>query len=366
MTTTTRNGRGNGDEPLLRVRDLEVRFRTDRGMVHAVNGVSFDLHEGRVTGIVGESGSGKSALAKALMNLLPRTAQVNGGMFYGNQDLRALASAGSKHFWGVHMTMVMQDPMTSLHPAKRIGEQVAEVLRYHLGRSRRDAKAEAVDLLDQVGIPEPSTRATQYPHQLSGGLRQRTIIAMALACRPRLLIADEFTTAVDVTLQKRLLDLLERLREENGMAMILITHDLGIARSADEVAVMYAGRFVEQVAPEQLFDNTRHPYTEALLRSIPKMTHSSHHRLTSIPGRPEELLEPPEACCFAPRCRYAQPDCLQEYPQLLARTRGTEHRFACGYPVGTTRGAQALEKNEATGTTAAGLTISDSGVHLEW
>ena len=358
MAAVVTRDRSRSDRPLLRVRDLEVRFPTDRGMVHAVNGASFDLHEGRALGIVGESGSGKSVLAKALMNLLPRTAQVGGEMNYDGQDLRTMAAADARHFWGVKMTMVLQDPMTSLHPAKKIGEQVAEILRYHLGRSRRDAKDEAVDLLEWVGVPEPRARSAQYPHELSGGLRQRTAIAMALACRPRLLIADEPTTAVDVTVQKRLLDLLDRLRSESGMAMILITHDLGVARHTDEVAVMYAGRVVEQAAPGLLFSDMRHPYTEALLHSIPRMSHPSHHRFDPIPGRPSEQIDPPDSCSFAQRCRYAQPDCLQGLPQLVV---GQEdgHRFACGYPAGTARGARARAANRAAGVTVAGLAVGE-------
>ena len=294
--------------------------------MHAVSGVSFDLSKGQSLGIVGESGSGKSVLAKALMNLLPRTAQVSGEMIYSGRDLRALATSGAKHFWGVEMTMVLQDPMTSLHPAKKIGEQVAETLRYHLRRSRRDAKAEAVDLLDRVGVPEPRTRAAQYPHELSGGLRQRAAIAVALACRPRLLIADEPTTAVDATVQKRLLNLLDRLCAERGMAMILITHDLAVVRRTDDVAVMYAGRIVEQADPGLLFNDMRHPYTEALLHSIPRMSHPSHHRFDPIPGRPSEQIDPPDSCSFAPRCRYVQSDCLHAPPQLIGEGERTPFR----------------------------------------
>ena len=273
--------------PLLSVRDLHVRFPTERGTVNAVNGVSFDLYEGHTLAIVGESGSGKSVTAKTLMNLLPRSAQVSGEVTYDGQDVRALAAAGTKHFFGVQMTMVFQDPMTSLNPVKKVGEQIAETLRYHLGRSRREALREAEDLFDQVGIPEPARRVSQYPHELSGGLRQRVVIAMALACQPRLLIADEPTTAVDVTVQKHLLDLLDRLRRDRGMSMILITHDLGVAHGrADDVAVMYAGRIVETADARTLFYDMRHPYTEALLRSIPRIDDPVHHRLDPIPGPP--------------------------------------------------------------------------------
>ena len=345
--------------PLLSVRDLTVRFPTERGTVNAVNGVTFDLYEGKSLAIVGESGSGKSVTAKTLMNLLPRTAQVAGEVVYDGQDVRALAAAGTKHFFGVQMTMVFQDPMTSLNPTKKVGEQIAETLRYHLGQSRREAAAEAVDLLQQVGVPEPARRVSQYPHELSGGLRQRVVIAMALACRPKLLIADEPTTAVDVTVQKHLLDLLDGLRRDRGMSLIVITHDLGVAHGrADDVAVMYAGRVVETADAATLFYDMRHPYTEALLRSIPRIEDPVGHRLDPIPGRPPELIDPPEACAFAPRCVYAQADCLSAVPPLDGLVG--MHRFACGHPVGTERGSSALAANKAVGATATGLALSDA------
>jgi len=297
-------------DSLLSVNDLCVRFPTDRGVVQAVNGVSFELAQGQTLGIVGESGSGKSVTAKTLMNLLPRSAEVDGSVVFDGRDVRELSRRGESHFWGVQMTMVFQDPMTSLNPVKRCGEQIAETLRYHLGHDKKTAIAESIDLLEQVGIPEPSKRVRQYPHELSGGLRQRVVIAMALACRPRLLIADEPTTAVDVTVQKLLLDLLDDLRRDRGMSMILITHDLGVARGrCDDISVMYAGRIVERADAETLFTDSRHPYTDALLRSIPRIDQPSHTRLDPIPGRPPELIDPPEQCAYAPRCRYAQPDC---------------------------------------------------------
>lgn len=343
-------------DPLLRVNDLRVRFPTTRGLVHAVNGVSFDLRAGETLAIVGESGSGKSVTAKTLMNLLPRTAQVDGEVIFDGRDVRALAQKRVPHFWGVEMTMVFQDPMTSLNPVKKVGEQIAESLRYHLGRSRKEALAEAVDLLEQVGIPEPAKRVNQYPHELSGGLRQRVVIAMALACGPRLLIADEPTTAVDVTVQKLLLDLLDSLRRERGMAMILITHDLGVARGrSDQVAVMYAGRIVEIAPTEALFEDMRHPYTEALMRTIPRIDLPSHTRLDPIPGRPPELIDPPPGCAFAERCRYAQHDCIAERPPL-GGVPGL-HEFACFHPVGTPRGEEALAANLARGVTAAGRVV---------
>jgi len=318
----------------LSVRNLQVRFPTTHGVVEALNGVTFDLEKGQMLGIVGESGSGKSVTAKTLMNLLPRTAEVEGEVTFEGEDVRAVAKERRKHFWGVKMTMVFQDPMTSLNPVKRCGEQIAETLRYHLGHDKKRALAEAVDLLDQVGVPEPAKRVRQYPHELSGGLRQRVVIAMALACEPSLLIADEPTTAVDVTVQKHILDLLDRLRRERGMSMILITHDLGVARGrCDDVSVMYAGRIVERAATETLFDDSRHPYTEALLRTIPHIDQPSHTRLEPIPGRPPELIDPPVQCAYAPRCRHTQPDCLESIPAFVG-VRGV-HEFACHHPVNT-------------------------------
>ena len=345
----------------LSVRDLTVRFPTTRGTVQAVNGVTFDLAKGASLGIVGESGSGKSVTAKTLMNLLPRTAEVSGDVIFEGEDVRQLAEEGREHFWGVKMTMVFQDPMTSLNPVKRCGEQIAETLRYHLKRNKKSALAEAEDLLGQVGIPEPGKRIDQYPHELSGGLRQRVVIAMALACEPSLLIADEPTTAVDVTVQKHLLDLLDKLREDRGMSMILITHDLGVARGrCDEIAVMYAGRLVERAAPETLFGDSRHPYTDALLRSIPRIDQPSHTRLEPIPGRPPELINPPEQCAYAPRCRFARSDCLESIPGISG-VAGM-HEFACFHPANTDRGREALASNLAQGRTAAGLEVTDDGV----
>ena len=346
----------NSDGPLLQVRNLSVRFATTRGTIHAVNDLSFDLDSGKTLGIVGESGSGKSVTARTLMNILPRTAEVTGEVSFDGQDVRALAAAGTKHFWGVAMAMIFQDPMTSLNPVKKVGEQIAEMLRYHLGRDRKEALREAEELLHQVGIPEPGHRVRQYPHELSGGLRQRVVIAMALACQPRLLIADEPTTAVDVTVQKHLLDLLDRLREERDMAMILITHDLGLAHNhTDEIAVMYAGSFVEFGATEPLFADMRHPYTEALLRSIPRIDEPGHDRLEAIPGRPPLLTQRPDHCAFAPRCHRARPDCLESVPEL--GDLDFLHRYACFHPAGTGRGEAALAANRAAGSTAAGLAL---------
>ena len=342
---------------LLSVQDLKVGFRTEQGLVRAVDGVSFDLEAGQTLGVVGESGSGKTVTAKALMNLLPSYAQVEGTVSFDNRDVFAMAANREKHFWGVEMTMVFQDPMTSLNPVKKVGEQIAESLRIHLKKSRREALAEAGDLLEQVGIPEPGKRLTQYPHELSGGLRQRVVIAMALACGPRLLIADEPTTALDVTVQKHILDLLDDLRRERGMAMILITHDLGVVKGrADEIMVMYAGHTMEEAPTATLFAEMRHPYTEALLETIPKIDTPSHTRLVPIPGRPPEVIEIADGCPFAPRCRYSISRCLTDRPGLTSQ--GLGHTCACHAPVGTSSGMEARAANESAGTTAAGLDMA--------
>ena len=347
------NGTVNG-QPLLSVTDLRVGFATQRGLVRAVDGVSFDLFAGKTLGIVGESGSGKSVTAKTLMNLLPSYARVEGSVMFDGRDVRELAAQKEKHFWGVEMTMIFQDPMTSLNPVKKVGEQIAESLRVHLGRSRKEARDEAGDLLETVGIPEARKRLSQYPHELSGGLRQRVVIAMALACSPRLLIADEPTTALDVTVQKHILDLLDELREERGMAMILITHDLGVVKGrTDDIMVMYAGRTMEQADTATLFSTMRHPYTEALLETIPRIDMPSHTRLVPIPGRPPDVIDIAPGCPFAPRCRYSVDACVVECPSLEGH--GTAHVCACHKPVGTEAGIAARAANEQQGTTPTGL-----------
>ena len=345
-----------GGAPLLRVEDLRVTFAGPRGPVTAVNGVDFTLEEGRTLAIVGESGSGKSVTARTIMNLLPSTATTDGHIGFDGLDLRDVPKERSKHLWGVDIAMVFQDPMTSLNPVKRIGSQLTESMRFHLGLGRDEAKKRAITLLEQVGIPSPARRIRQYPHELSGGMRQRVVIAIALACEPRLLIADEPTTALDVTVQKHILDLLGDLQRDRGMSMILITHDLGVAAGrADEIAVMYAGRIVERTAADTLFTDSRHPYADALLRSIPKIAHPSHTRLEPIPGRPPDLIELPDACAYAPRCRFAQPRCLAGVPEVQG-VAGM-HEFACFFPANTDRGREALAANMAAGENATGLPV---------
>jgi peptide/nickel transport system ATP-binding protein len=351
------------EEPLLVVEDLRTMFQTPRGLLRAVDGVSFTLGAGETLGIVGESGSGKSVLVRSIMNLLASNAVVPEGstVRFDGRDVRKLSKPEAKHFWGTEMAMVFQDPMTSLNPVKRIGTQLTESLRYHLGLSRKAAVDRAIDLMDQVKIPEPRRRLEQYPHELSGGMRQRVTIAIALACEPRLLIADEPTTALDVTVQKQILDLLAGLQEERDMAMILITHDLGVvAGQAERVAVMYAGQLVEVADTDELFTRVRHPYTEALLDSIPKIERPSHTKLDAISGRPPDMIDMAPGCRFAPRCRYAVDACLEGDPELRETAPG--HLTRCFVPVGTAEGRTALAGNLEAGTTAAGLDLTVAAV----
>ncbi len=351
--------------PSLEVTDLRVWFDTPRGMVRAVDGIDVSVPAGTTLGIVGESGSGKSVLARAVMNILPRNSSIRPGsrIEIDGRDTAALSRAEARALWGSRVAMVFQDPMTSLTPVLTIGAQLAETLRRHLPLSRAEAAQRGEELLTSVGIPDARKRLRQYPHNLSGGMRQRVVIALALACSPQLLIADEPTTALDVTVQHQILTLLARLQRENGMAMVLITHDLGVvAGRTDEIAVMYAGRVVEQAPTEELFRTTRHPYTQALLRSIPRLAAPSHTRLEAVPGRPPTIIDPPPGCAFAPRCRYARPRCLSETPQLIGAAH-SRHRFACFHPVGTPAGEEALTANLAAGASAAGLPVNSRSVH---
>jgi peptide/nickel transport system ATP-binding protein len=348
--------------PLLEVVDLRTRFRTTRGLLTAVDGVSFTLDRGETIGIVGESGSGKSVLVRTIMNLLPRTAEITGQVRFEGTDVRNLPRNERKHFWGTQMAMVFQDPMTSLNPVKKIGAQLTDPIKFHMDLSRDATRKRALELLDLVRIPEATRRLDQYPHELSGGMRQRVMIAIALSCSPKLLIADEPTTALDVTVQKQILDLLGSLQRELHMAMILITHDLGVvAGRAKRINVMYAGQVAETADTRTLFQSMRHPYTEALLNSIPRIEHPSHTRLEAIAGRPPDMTRPPKGCRFAPRCRYAQARCVEEPPPLEAGADAS-HRYACFFPVGTEAGAAAGARNLAAGRTAAGLDLEAEAV----
>jgi peptide/nickel transport system ATP-binding protein len=359
ITSSATGTPGDPGTRLLKVVDLKTHFRTERGTVRAVDGVSLTLDRGRTLGVVGESGSGKTILSRSIMGLLPKKNVIREGhVFYEGNDIIGYTQDQMRSVWGAEMSMVFQDPMTSLNPVMRIGKQITESLVYHLDMDKGEANETALALLTSVGIPEPAQRLTEYPHQLSGGMRQRVTIAIALACGPKLLFADEPTTALDVTVQAQILNLLEEQQRDRHMAMILVTHDLGVvAGRTDEIAVMYGGKIVERAPTAVLFSEMRMPYTEALVNSIPKLEHHSHTRLDSIPGRPPDLVNPPKGCNFAPRCRYAQPRCIEEEPPLVeAETKG--HFYRCWFPVGTPEGAEALARNEAAGRTAATTAVA--------
>jgi peptide/nickel transport system ATP-binding protein len=331
---------------LLEVRDLKTHFLSPRGRVRAVDGVSLTLDRGKTLGVVGESGSGKTILSRSIMGLLPKHNVVREGqVLYEGTDITEYSQAEMRSVWGSEMAMVFQDPMTSLNPVMKIGKQITESLRFHLDMDKGQAKDTAVALLASVGIPEPAQRVNEYPHQLSGGMRQRVTIAIALACGPKLLFADEPTTALDVTVQAQILNLLKRQQVERHMAMILVTHDLGVvAGRTDEIAVMYAGKVVERAPTSVLFSDMKMPYTESLLNSIPKLDQPSHTTLEIIGGRPPDLINPPKGCNFAPRCKYAQPKCHESEPPLT-EAPSPGHVFRCWYPVGTPENQEALDRN---------------------
>ncbi|MFV1989649.1 MAG: ABC transporter ATP-binding protein [Acidimicrobiales bacterium] len=332
-------------QPLLVVENLKTYFETPRGLVKAVDGVSLKLERGRTLGIVGESGSGKSVLSRSIMGLLPkRNLLTEGRVIFNGTNLSELPRKRLRKYWGTDMAMVFQDPMTSLNPVVRIGRQITEGLKTHLGMSRKEANESAVSLLTEVGIPSPERRLREYPHQLSGGMRQRVTIAIALACGPKLLMADEPTTALDVTVQAQILELLHREQTDRDMAMVLVTHDLGVvAGRADDIAVMYGGKIVEQAPTRKLFGDLKMPYTEALLRSIPRLQDQSHTRLHAIGGRPPDLLHPPTGCNFSPRCKYATQQCREVEP-LLVEADSPDHLYACWNPVGSDIHAATLER----------------------
>jgi len=324
---------------LLSVRGLRTEFHTKDGIIHAVNGVSFDLKEGETLGIVGESGCGKSVSVLSLLGLIPDPpGKVAGGTaFFKDKDLLAMSDKDLEHVRGGQISMVFQDPMTSLNPVLTIGDQLAEAYRTHMGGSRKEAQKRAVDMLELVGIPKAKDRLKDYPHQFSGGMRQRAMIAMALTCMPQILIADEPTTALDVTIQAQIIELVKRLRDELGMAIIWITHDLGIvAGLAKKVLVMYAGYIVESSDVDDLYAHPSHPYTLGLINSLPKMNEESKKRLMSIEGLPPVLFQLEDKCPFAPRCKYVVDRCLKENPTLLPIT--PNHSAACW--VDTTTGKE--------------------------
>ncbi len=344
----------DGGGPLLAVEDLHTAFRTTRGTVRAVDGVSFELQAGTTLGIVGESGSGKTVLSRSIMGLLPPHDVLRSGtVHFAGHELTAMKPSELRQVWGAELSMIFQDPMTALNPVKRIGKQITESLLLHLDMDKKEAASTAVELLRSVGIPSPEERVRWYPFQLSGGMRQRVMIAIALACAPRLVLADEPTTGLDVTVQAQILDLLGDLQRERHMAVILVTHDLGVVASrADEIIVMYAGRIVERAPADTLFHDTHMPYTKALMESIPRLADPAGTRLTAIPGRPPDLIHPPKGCRFAPRCPYAQTKCLEAEPPL--RTAGSpDHLFACWFPLvnGVSTAPAPVAGNGAAATT---------------
>jgi len=305
---------------LLEVEDLRTLFKVREGEVHAVDGVSFSVERGKTLGIVGESGCGKSVTALSIMGLVPVPGRATGSVVFDGKQLVGRKQRELENIRGRDIGMIFQDPMTSLNPTLTIGTQITESLRRHLDMTREEARKRAIELLEEVHIPNASGRLADYPHRYSGGMRQRVMIAIAIACNPKLLIADEPTTALDVTVQAGVLDLLSELQSEHGMSMIIITHDMGVvAETADDVIVMYAGQVIEQAATLELFDQPEHPYTEALLAALPQIEGEGvrHGRLNAIPGRPPDLLTPPSGCRFAARCAYAgMDDCAEVAPQL--------------------------------------------------
>jgi oligopeptide transport system ATP-binding protein len=324
----------NGRKPILQVYDLETRFKTTEGMVYAVNGVTFSLLEGESLGVVGESGCGKSVTMMSLLQLIPQPPGkiANGRALFHDKDLLKMKPDEIRDIRGAQIGMIFQDPMTSLNPVLTIGKQVSEPLMLHLKMSKADAQERVIELLRMVGIPSPEKRLNQYPHQFSGGMRQRVMIAMSLACNPQILIADEPTTALDVTIQAQIMDLVKRLREELGMSIIWITHDLGVvAGLADRVIVMYAGFIIEEAYVKDLYANPSHPYTQGLLHSLPRMDMDEKRtRLADIPGLPPVLTEKPVGCPFAPRCQYVFDRCVQNPPLLDV---GVKHRAACWWDI---------------------------------
>jgi len=326
----------NDQAALLEVADLHTSFRSDRGTVRAVRGVDLSLPRGRTIGVVGESGSGKSVLSRSIMGLVPGNATRTGSVRFDGTEILNAPPKTMRSYWGDQMSMVFQDPITALNPVLRVEHQITESLHEHLDLSKQQGKETALALLTSVGIPEPARRLRMYPHEMSGGMRQRIMIAIALACGPRMLFADEPTTALDVTVQAQILDLLQDLQRDRQMAMILVTHDLGVvAGRAHDIAVMYAGQVVEHASASSLFAAVRHPYTEALLESIPKLEMAKHTRLEAIGGRPPDLVNLPGGCKFAARCRYAQERCSTEEPELVADPHDPTHLVRCHFPVGT-------------------------------
>ena len=319
---------------LFEIDNLQITFDTKRGPLQAVRGVSLSIRKGESVGIVGESGSGKTVMSRAAMGLLRgRKVQRTGSVKIEGEELLTLSNEQIRNFWGLRIAMIFQDPMTALNPVRKVGSQFAESLVKRMNMSKDEAAKRTLELLALVNMPEPEKAVQKYPHQLSGGMRQRVMIAMAIACDPELLFADEPTTALDVTVQAQVLELLSELRERLGMAMVIVTHDLGVvAGHTDKIAVMYGGEIVEMASTPDLFANTKMPYTEALMESIPRLDRKRGDRLPTIPGSPPYPIAARTGCGFAPRCRYATDKCRNEHPELT--DAGNGHMYRCFFPIG--------------------------------
>ena len=319
---------------LFEINNLQITFDTKRGPLQAVRGVSLSIRKGESVGIVGESGSGKTVMSRAAMGLLRgRKVHRSGSVKIEGEELLTLSNEQIRNFWGLRIAMIFQDPMTALNPVRKVGSQFAESLVKRMNMSKDEAAKRTLELLALVKMPEPEKAIQKYPHQLSGGMRQRVMIAMAIACEPELLFADEPTTALDVTVQAQVLELLSELRERLGMAMVIVTHDLGVvAGHTDKIAVMYGGEIVEMASTPDLFANTKMPYTEALMESIPRLDRKRGDRLPTIPGSPPDPIAARTGCGFAPRCRYATDKCRTEHPELT--DAGNGHMYRCFFPIG--------------------------------
>jgi oligopeptide transport system ATP-binding protein len=338
---------------LLQIKNLTTQFFTEEGIVHAVDGVSYDVEEGETLGLVGESGSGKSVSALSILRLIPNPPGkiTDGEVFFEGEDILKMDEEEVRHIRGNRIAMVFQEPMTSLNPVLTIGRQLTEALELHLKMDSNAAKKRAAELLDMVGIPSGGARLNDYPHQFSGGMRQRVMIAMALSCNPKLLLADEPTTALDVTIQAQVLEILARLSRELGTAVMIITHNLGVvARYADRVNVMYAGRIVESAAAAELYARPRHPYTIGLLKSVPRLDQGKKDRLIPIDGVPPDLVHRPKGCSFAPRCQYKIEKCVVEDPPLMPV--GDKHLSACWVQPTVDTGQMQNGADADTGSTA--------------
>jgi oligopeptide/dipeptide ABC transporter ATP-binding protein len=346
-------------ETLLRVRDLTTTFHTARGVMRAVDNVSLSIRGGEMLALVGESGSGKSVLARSIMRLLPHHgAESSGEIMIGGEDLSKLSERQMRSHWGPSISMIFQDPMTALNPVMRVGDQIVESLKGRRFRGARTLRQTAVDSLIDVGVSEPKARVRQYPHQLSGGMRQRVMIAIALIRNPQVLVADEPTTALDVTIQAQIMGLLKREQQSRHMSVLFITHDLGLAASyAENVMVMYAGQVVESGPADIVLRAPRSPYTAALRNSMPLIKNPPHTRLEAIAGRPPDLASLPPGCRFAQRCVYAQERCLEEMPLLQSDAGNDNHKYRCFFPVGRPEGEAAMRTNIAKGASASGVPV---------